>query len=264
MSGPLEGSEQLELELTPEPVMGPAAGAVVLHVCLGAAILLYGILGGFFHHNLWGNAGTGGAIQVNLVSNALPLPSEQPVNQNVLSTETPSPAPAPPEPKAKQEVDQTAIPILGRQKKPQHEETRRTPPRQQEPIQNTRATYGEQSGSSMPRATVTQNATASQTTVTNSSFGSLFGWYVDGITRKMSQNWYKSLVDPSTPRGAKANIQFKIYRDGSVGDVQLQQTSGSPTLDSSCLRSAERANNFGNLPSGYGDTYLQVYYYCEY
>src|SRR5579863_9937967 len=141
MSGPLEGSEQLELELTPEPVMGPAAGSVVLHVCLGAAILLYGILGGFFHHNLWGNAGTGGAIQVNLVSNALPLPSDQPVNQNVLSTETPSPAPAPPEPKAKQEVDETAIPILGRQKKPQHEEMRRTPPRQQEPIQNTRATY---------------------------------------------------------------------------------------------------------------------------
>jgi periplasmic protein TonB len=264
MNGPLEGSEQLELELTPEPVMGPAAGSVVLHLCVGAAILLYGILGGFFHHNLWGNAGTGGAIQVNLVSNALPLPSDQPVNKNVLATETPSPAPAPPTPKAKQEVDQTAIPILGRQKKPQHEQVRRTPPRQQEPIPNTRATYGEQSGSSMPRATVTQNATPSQTTVANSSFGSLFGWYVDGITRKMSQNWYKALVDPSTPRGAKAYIQFKIYRDGSVGEVQMQQTSGSPTLDSSCLRAAERANNFGNLPSGYRDTYLQVYYYCEY
>ena len=71
--------------------------------------MLYGILNGFFHHNLWGNPGAGGAIQVSLVSNALPLPSEQ-QNQNVLTTETPSQAPAEPTPKAKQAVDETAFP----------------------------------------------------------------------------------------------------------------------------------------------------------
>src|SRR6202012_5205591 len=102
MSVLLESSKHLEDELTPEPVAKPALGSVLLHLGLAAGVVLYGIIGGFFHGNMWGSPGMGGAIQVNLVSSALPLPSNQPVNQNVLSTETPSQAPAPPEPKAKQ------------------------------------------------------------------------------------------------------------------------------------------------------------------
>ena len=56
------------------PLLAPATGAVLLH-CSGivAAIVLYGIIGGFFQHNLWGGAGPGGAIQVNLVS-GVPFP----------------------------------------------------------------------------------------------------------------------------------------------------------------------------------------------
>ncbi len=264
MSGVLEGSEQLEQELTPEPVMAPAMGAVALHLALGAALVVYGILGGLFHHSFWGNPGVGGAIQVNLVSGAIPLPSPEPPNKNVLATETPSQAPAPPEPKTRQAVDESAIPIAGRQKKPQRETTPRTPPRQPQPVENNRAYYGEQSGSSMPRATQAQNAANGPTSVTNGDFGSRFGWYVDGINRKMIANWYKAMVDQSTPRGAKAYIFFKIYRDGSVGDVRLDRSSGSASLDNSCLRAAQRVDTFGALPSGYGDSTLLISYYCEY
>lgn len=263
MSGVLEGSERLEGELTPEPWKAPAAGAVVLHIALASGVVLYGIIGGFFHHNFWGGAGASGAIQVNLVSSAIPLPSDQPPNQNVLATETPSQAPAPPEPKAKQAVDETAIPILGKQKKPQQKTAPRTPPRQQQPVQTNRAAYGEQAGSSMPRVTQ-QGFTSGPTTVSDSNFGSLFAYYVEGINRKMSQNWYKPEVDPHTPRGAQAYIFFKIYRDGSVGDARLDRSSGSSTLDSSCVRAAQRVDTFGNLPSGYRGSYLQISFYCEY
>jgi protein TonB len=225
--------------------------------------VLYGILGGFFHHSLWGGSGMAGAIQVNL-SSALPLPSNQPVNQNVLATEKPSEAPAPPTPKAKQAEDETAIPISGKQKKkPERETAMRTPPRQQEPIRNNRANYGEQAGSSMPRASQ-QGFTSGATTVNNGDFGSRFGWYVEGIGRKMATNWYKSLVDQSTPRGARSYIEFRIYKDGSVSDVKLDRSSGSPTLDSSCMRAAQRVDTFGPLPAGYNQSTLLVSYYCEY
>jgi protein TonB len=265
MSSLLEGTEHLEQELTPEPLMGPATGSVMLHVSLVAGIILYGILGGFFHHSLWGGPGMGGAVQVHLVSNALPLPSNQPVNQNVLSTETPSQAPAPPTPKAKQEVDETAIPIQGKQpKKPERETAQRTPPKVQQPVEDNKANYGEQAGSSMPHASQTQNFTAGPTSVNNGDFGSRFGWYVDGINRKMGSNWYKSLVDQRTPRGARAYIDFMINRDGSVGDVRLERTSGSPTLDNSCMRAAQRVDTFGALPTGYNQSTLLVSYYCEY
>jgi len=261
MSNLIEGSEHLEQELTPDPVMAPAAGAVALHFGLAIAIVLYGIIGGYFHHNLWGGAGPGGAIQVNLVSSALPLPSNQPQNQNVLSTETPSQAPAPPEPKAKQAVDETAIPVSGKQKKTEREEAPRTPPKQTQPVPNNRAQYGEQAGTNLPRSA---SSTSGPATVNQSDFGTMFGWYVDNINRKMDANGYRSLADPHTPRGARAYISFEIARDGSVGKVKLDQSSGSPTWDNACVRAAQRVDTFGALPAGYRGINLMVSFYCEY
>ncbi|HSZ16885.1 MAG TPA: energy transducer TonB [Terracidiphilus sp.] len=263
MSVLLEGTEHLEQELTPERIAAPATGSILLHLGLAAGIVLYGILGGFFHHNFWGSPGTGGAIQVNLVSSSIPLPSNQPVNQNVLSTETPSQAPAPPTPKAKQAEDDTAIPISGKQKKQEKETAHKTPPQKQEPVPTNRANYGEQAGSSIPRA-AQPSLSNGPTSVTNGDFGSRFGWYVDGISRKMSSNWYKALVDQNTPRGARSYIDFTIARDGSVSNVRLDRSSGSPTLDSSCMRAAQRVDTFGALPAGYNQSTLLVSYYCEY
>lgn len=263
MSSFFLAADHLEQELSPEPVMAPAAGAVLLHCGIVIAIVLYGIIGGFFHHNLWGGAGPGGAIQVNLVSSALPLPSDQPPNKNVLSTETPSQAPAPPEPKAKQAVDETAIPIAGKQKKPEKQVAPKTPQKQTQPIQDNRAQYGEQAGSSMPR-TAAQSSSTGPATVNQSDFGSMFGYYVDGINRKMDANGYRSLADPHTPRGAKAYISFKIARDGSASDVRLDQSSGSPSWDTTCVRAAQRVDTFGRLPDQYRGSTLLVSFYCEY
>ncbi len=243
-------------------VARPAAGAVLLHCGIVVAIVLYGVIGGFFHHNLWGGAGPGGAIQVNITS-AIPLPSDHPPNQNVLATEKPSEAPAPPEPKAKQAEDETAIPIQGKTKKPEKKETPKTPPKQQEPVPTNRAQYGEQASSLMPR-TAQSGVANGPTTLTDANFGSLFGWYVDNINRKMDANGYRSLADPRTPKGAKASIEFRIHRDGSQSDVRLDRSSGSPTWDSVCVRAAQRIDTFGPLPAGYRDNYLQVYFDCTY
>ncbi len=264
MNSVLEGGEQLERELMPEPLAAPAAGSLLLHAALAGCIVAYGILGGLFHHNVWGNNGLGGAIQVTLVTHALPLPSDQPPNENVLSTETPSQAPAAPEPKAKQAVDETAIPILGKEKKQERENEHKTQQHQPQPKQNNLAQYGEQAGSSMPRAVQSQGFTSGQTTVSDSDFGSRFGWYVDNLNRKMASNFYKPEVDPHTPRGARAYIQFAIHRDGSASGVQLTQSSGSSTLDNACLRAAQRVDTFGGLPSQYNQNILMTSYYCEY
>ena len=132
------------------------------------------------------------------------------MNQNVLSTETPSQAPAPPTPKAKQAEDDTAIPISGKQKKQEKETAHKTPPQKQ-------ATVADQSGELRRAGRIDDSAGGSTepvptgpTTVTNGDFGSRFGWYVEGISRKMSSNWYKALVDQKTPRGARAYIDFTI------------------------------------------------------
>lgn len=263
MSSFLDGTDQLERELSPEPVKGPAIGSVLLHSLIFGSLLFYGALQGWFKHSLWGSDGSGSAIQVNLVSSAIPLPSKQPVNDNVLSTETPSEAPQIPEQKTTQKVDTEAIPIPGREKKPQKETQKRNVVKPDKPVPQNRAQYGEQSGSSMPHAT-TQNFQVGQTSVSDASFGSLFGWYVSQIDRQMNANGYRNMADPSTPKGAKASIEFKIYRDGSHGDVQLEQSSGSRSWDNVCVRAAQRVDSFGPLPGQYRGSYLQVFYDCTY
>ncbi|MGA3082964.1 MAG: hypothetical protein ABSD44_16550, partial [Terracidiphilus sp.] len=78
LEGPSQFGVQLERQLPPEPMIAPAAGSLLLHGALAGCLLAWGVLGGLFHHNVWGNEGIGGAIQVNLVTSALPLPSDQP------------------------------------------------------------------------------------------------------------------------------------------------------------------------------------------
>jgi protein TonB len=258
----LEGGEQLERELASEPIAAPALGSLLLHGALAGILVAYGLIGGLFHHNQWGASGLGGAIQVSLVTHALPLPSDQPPNDNVLATETPSQAPAEAAPKEKQAVDESAIPISGKESKPEQKTTPKTQAHQ--PQQEMRAQYGEQAGSSMARAVQTQGSAVGQTTVSDGDFGSRFGWYVDGINRKMGTVFYKPEVDPHTPKGARAFIQFAIHRDGSVSNVQLNQSSGSTTLDRSCMRAAQRVDSFGALPAGYNQSTVMTSYYCEY
>ena len=153
MSSVLEGGEHLEREFTPEPIARPAIGSFVLHGVLIAALVSYGLVRGMFHPHIWGTQGAGGAMQVNLVSTAIPLPNNQPVNQNVLTTEKPSPAPAPPSPKEQAKVDEKAIPILGKQVKPMEQTAPKTQAHQPTPESDNQARYGEQSGTVIPRAT---------------------------------------------------------------------------------------------------------------
>jgi protein TonB len=264
LDGPTHRGEHVERELTPDRIFAPAAGSFLLHGVLFGLLLYYGILAGLFHHNMWGDPGTGGAIQVSLVSNALPLPTEE-HNDNVLTTETPSKAPAPPSPKDEKAVDETAIPIPGKQKKPQKETAPKTMPHQAPPKQTNLAQFGEQAGSSMPRATMAQNtASNGPVSITNGDFGSRFGWYVDGIKRKVSQNWNRYEVDSRTAKGSMVEIYFRIDRQGMPSDFKVSKPSGNQTLDQSCLRATQRVDTFGALPREANDQWLDVTYDCTY
>ena len=264
LEGPNNFGVRLERQLSPEPMVAPAAGSLLLHGSLAALLLVYGYLGGLFHHNQWGSASGGGAIQVSLVTNVLPLPSDQPPNENVLATDTPSQAPAEPTAKDKQAEDANAIDIAGKPKKPQPQSEAHVPQSPVKPEQNNKAQYGEQSGSSIARATQAQTFSSGQTAISDTDFGSRFGWYVDGINRTMGSNWYKPEVNPATPKGARVYLVFTIHRNGAPTDVKIAQPSGSPTLDRSCIRGAQRVDSFGQLPSAYAASTLNVSYYCEY
>lgn len=264
MSNILERTEQLEGELTPEPIAGPAVGSIALHLTLLAFVAYSGWVLGLFHSSVWGNQGAGQSMQVSLVSAAIPLPNNQPMNKNVLATETPSPAPAPPSPKEERKIDESATPILGKQVKPKKETTPKTQKHQPPPQQQNLARYGELNGTSLPRATQPSTASNQPVNVTNGDFGTRFSWYVEVIRRKVAQNWYRGVVDRSTASGASAQIYFRVNRQGVPSNFRINVSSGSPTLDRSCLEATERVDTFGPLPAGANDAWLDVTYNCTY
>jgi len=272
MKNPLEGPSQssdhrehvMIFEQRPDPFGASAAGSLLLHGALFGTLIFYGVISGLFHHNLWGNPGSGGAIQVTLVSDAIPLPHED-QNQNVLMTDTPSKAPAPPEPKAKEAVDESAIPISGKDAKPKKEQARQIKQKQPPPPPDNRAHFGEQSGSALPRATTAQpNASNGPVSISNGDFGSRFGWYVEVIKRKVGQNWNKFEVDSHTTKGAVSEIYFRVNRQGAPTNFKINKPSGSASLDQSCLRATQRVDTFGDLPRDSNDQWLDVTYDCTY
>jgi protein TonB len=273
------------IELEQDRIGGPAVGSLMLHVGIVGAIALYVFLIGRFHGGIWGNSESApGAIQATLVSSAptIPLPSENKPTENVLATETPSQAPALPAPeKTVQSFPLDAIPIPEKQKKqpkvkqapqkseapikPQPKATAPTSTRHAQPIPNqqNRANYGEAAQSNIPRSTTSNPNGNNPVAINGGDFGSRFPWYVDLIRRKTAQNWLTQEVSPNTPAGARVYLSFVIARDGSPSHVQIAQSSGSPSLDSSCLRAVQRVDSYGPLPGGYNGNSLSVSYYCE-
>jgi len=273
------------IQLEREPFGGSVAGSVFLHLFVVGAIALYVILVGRFHGGIWGNnEAAPGAIQATLVSSAsLPLPQQEKPTENVLATQTPSPAPAPPEPKAETAPPPDAIPIATKQKqqpKPKEPPKKNveTPPAKQPPKnvmtsstkhaqpvpnQQNRANYGEAAAANIPKSNPSNPNGNNPVAVQGGDFGSRFPWYVDVIKRKTAQNWLLQEVAPGTPSGAKVYISFVLSRSGVPGQVRIAQSSGSPTLDSSCLRAVQRVDTYGPLPSGYNGSDLSVSYYCE-
>jgi len=148
-------------------------------------------------------------------------------------------------------------------KEVQPKQEQKHPQQQQQP--KDRANFGEQQASSLPRSSAQQQeqAPAAPISVTGGG-GFRFPYYVAIIQRKTQENWLKQEVDPSTPSGAKAYIYFSISREGAPSDIKVGESSGSASLDQSCLHAVQRVDSYGPLPAAYNGSSLQVSYYCEF
>lgn len=250
----------------------PFAESLGLHAAVIGTLMLSVWLHGRIRGNEWGQ-NYEGAIQANLVSNApaIPLPQIQKPTDNVLATENPSPAPAIEKEQTVPAPDLKAIPIPVKQAAKKEPPKKEAPQKQQQkhpqPQQQPkdRANFGEQQASSLPKsmAQSQEQAPAAPVSVTGGG-GFRYPYYVAIIQRKTQENWLKQEVDPATPSGAKAYIYFTLNRDGMPSDIKVGESSGSASLDLSCLHAVQRVDSYGPLPSGYNGSTLQVSYYCEF
>jgi TonB family protein len=90
-----------------------------------------------------------------------------------------------------------------------------------------------------------------------------YAYYVDLLRNRISSSWYSSLVAPGLKGKHVAAIYFVVRRDGSIGDLRLENPSGIPSLDLSARRAVENAAPFAPLPPDFPSQYLVVHFEFE-
>lgn len=80
-------------------------------------------------------------------------------------------------------------------------------------------------------------------------------WYLAGVQRKIWSIWMQQLRDDFRQ---PITVRFTILLDGSLGDVQIVESSGATMLDMAAKRAVYSAAPFGPLPKSYGTTSYAV------
>jgi periplasmic protein TonB len=237
--------------------------SAAFHAGVTALIVLYAAFFAGARGSEWGSGGGGDAMGVTLVS-SVPLPSSQTPTQNVLANESKGLTQSQPK---EEEKEPDAIEIQGKnakQKPKQITSTQKKPKPEPEPTNQ--AAFGEGGPVSGPYGTFDAGGAKGGFAVNGGGgdFGSRYGWYVQVIQRKVSENWLKYEVDPGINGAQRVYITFDVARDGHPYNVQVEQSSGVPSLDISAVRALQRIDTFGPLPADYSGNKLSVEYWFDY
>jgi periplasmic protein TonB len=243
--------------------LGWSAG---FHVAVAGLVLLYAIFFVGPRGQGWGSGGGGSSIGVTLVSN-VPLPATPAPTQNVLANESKGLTQSQPKPEEEKEPD--AIEIQGKNTKVKPKKTPTATTAKAKPVteeQTNQVAFGEGGPVSGPYGSFDAGGAKGGFGVTGSGgdFGSRYGWYVQIIQRKVSENWLKYEVDPKITSANRVYITFDVARDGHPYDIQVEQSSGVPSLDISAVRALQRIDTFGPLPADYGGSKISVEYWFDY
>jgi periplasmic protein TonB len=275
------------------PLMFSAAAHVALAVA-GIAVTLFRSQG-----DVWGSGAGGGSASVRLVSSAsIPLPPPEISTQNKVATEEKalnySEAPPKPEPKpAPKAVDPETIDLPSQnakiaqpKKQPEKppEKIKEEPPKQRRELATTgqgqptqearlrRPANANPLGNEIPSGAggpvqgpygAIQSNIGSGGVSVGGDFGSKFGWYVDAIRQRISNNWLQASIDPNIRVAPRVFVTFQILRDGRVVNPELRNSSGISSLDRSALRAVYDSSPMQPLPPGYAGSSVAVEFWFD-
>jgi periplasmic protein TonB len=239
-----------------------------LHIGITALLLGYVAVYHTGSGTTWGAGGGGDAIGATLVS-TVPLPANPAPTQNVLANESKGVTQSQPKVEEKQPEPDT-IDIQGKNKKikpKKNQETASKEKPQPAPEEETnQVAFGEGGPVSGPYGTFSAAGAKGGFGITGSGgdFGTKYAWYVRVIQQKVSENWLKYEVDPRINNAQRVYITFDVMKDGHPANVQVEQSSGVPSLDISAVRALQRIDTFGPLPPDYSGSKISVEYWFDY
>jgi protein TonB len=259
----MAATSNLDIYSDPSQLRRPLAWSLGLHLAFATFVLLYATFIQGLRGQGWGSGGTGDAMGATLVS-AVPLPANPTETTNVLATESKGLAKSEP---TVQEKEPEAIPIPDKNTKTKPAPIKSATQRksQPEPPESNQIPYGEGGPVSGPYTMTAGGAKGGfGFTGSGGDFGSQFAWYVQAVQRKVTENWLKYEVDPGIREAKRVYLTFDIARDGHPSNVEIEQSSGVPSLDQSAVRALQRIDTFGPLPPDYAGSKVSVEFWFDY
>jgi periplasmic protein TonB len=248
-------------------------GSIVLHGALFTIVFVSPNIFPSFGPQ-WGSPeGGSGGISVKVVGSvsgvALPTPpvvtETAPANESPGLYKSEEPAPPPPD-KTAEPIPETKAPV---KTTPKPKPKPPAPPAAKstavpEPPPTNAIPYGQGGRPSMSYGQFSTGAGEAGIGFGDSAFGDRYGTYVNAITRAISNNWLRSMVDSRIQKAPRVYVTFDIERDGTVSNVGVQQSSGIPSLDRSALRAVQASSPLPQLPTDFRGSKVNVSFYFEY
>lgn len=118
-----------------------------------------------------------------------------------------------------------------------------------------------QAAAALPYATVGNAGLKGQIALDVTDFE--FTYYLILVRNRVAQSWAPpaGLSAATSPR---AVVYFRIGRDGTVGDIRLETSSGVEFFDRSAMRAVTLSNPLPPLPLGYSGGGLVVHFGFDY
>ena len=85
-----------------------------------------------------------------------------------------------------------------------------------------------------------------------------YSYFLAAIERRVSENWYSAVSQGRA--GLTCVVYFRLMRDGSVGDVRIEKSSGNDYFDRGALRAVRSGSPFPPLPGGFADDFLGIHF----
>ena len=240
--------------------------SLALHGSLVAAIALAGFAGSR-PRDLWGNPNAlgGGSVGITPVSQ-IPLPARGgPVYPLANDTESRVPEPPPSKQQSRRQAarDAAAIAIKSKSSPKRPARTDSTTQRSNLKSPDSPGQLYSSTGRALSSPLVGQTGSGGVGMGQGGAFGSKFGAYKSILEQKVGSRWRTNDVDARLQTAPTVIVTFLIRRDGSVGDVRTEQSSGNNALDYAAQRAIYEAAPFPPLPAAYDRNEARVEFWFQ-
>lgn len=90
-----------------------------------------------------------------------------------------------------------------------------------------------------------------------------YAWYRATIMSKLKESWIRPVTQLAGNETLQCTISFNILRNGSIADLNVEQSSGYPALDRSAARAVQDSSPLPPLPYQFKEPFLKARFIFE-